>query len=228
MTDKEFDLLLKNSITKHFSEYIPESELDYTPHEFSAEFENKMAKLLGKPQKIKHTFSKKTVTIILVAIITACVAAFAIGANRNIFSKFFVKFFSDHSEIQPIYSENAPTDFSDKYEITMELSDFTLVDIYESVFNRTYRYEKEYYQLYFQQEIKEEYNPSVNTEGYEIEQVSINGFDGLYLDMYNQSSKSIVWDNGDYIFTLVIMGESGYEFSKDELIEIAESVQKVE
>ena len=42
MTEKEFDMLIKRAISEHIDDYIPESEIDYTPHKFSKEFENKM------------------------------------------------------------------------------------------------------------------------------------------------------------------------------------------
>ena len=35
MTEKEFDMLIKRAIAEHIDEYIPESEIDYTPHKFS-------------------------------------------------------------------------------------------------------------------------------------------------------------------------------------------------
>lgn len=54
-----------------------------------------------------------------------------------------------------------------------------------------------------------------------MEYISINGYDGFIIDLGNNEFL-ISWDNGDYIFEMI--GNIG----ENALIEIAETVQKVE
>ncbi len=46
--------------------------------------------------------------------------------------------------------------------------------------------------------------------------------------MYNQNGQIIIWDNGDYVLSILVFYDSEYNFGKDELINIVNSVQKVE
>ena len=58
MTIEEFDKIVGKVIKENIATYIPESELDYTPHEFSEEFKRKMDKLIesigNSPESIKE------------------------------------------------------------------------------------------------------------------------------------------------------------------------------
>ena len=46
--------------------------------------------------------------------------------------------------------------------------------------------------------------------------------------MYNQNGKILIWDNGDYVFSILISCNNEYNFGKNELINMANSVQNVE
>lgn len=61
-----------------------------------------------------------------------------------------------------------------------------------------------------------------------METVYIDGFDGYYIDMYNQNGKIVTWDNGDYILSILASYDNEIIFGKDELISLAESVEKAE
>lgn len=228
MTENEFELFIKQAITEHFDEYIPESEIDRTPHKFSKEFEDKMNKLMGKPMITKHLTFKRVLTYIMVAIITAVVVTFGVAAIREAFTKFITYIFGTHTEVISITDESAPLDFTDIYEISSDLSDFELVDFSENTFNREYVYENEHITIHFRQYIKEYYDISENTEGYDIEPININGMEGYYIDMHGINAEKITWDNGDYIISIFVFYDDMYKIGKSEMIEYAKSVKKTE
>lgn len=226
MTENEFELFIKQAITEHFDEYIPESEIDRTPHKFSKEFEDKMNKLMGKPMITKRLTFKRVLTYIMVAIITAVVVTFGVAAIREAFTKFITYIFDTHTGVISITDETAPLDFTDVYEISSDLSDFDLVDFSENEFNREYLYENEHITMYFRQYIKEYYDISENTEGYDMELININGMEGYYIDMYGINAEKITWDNGDYIISIFVFYDDMYKIGKSEMIEYAKSVKK--
>ena len=146
MTNKEFDDLIKQAITEHFDEYFLESEIDYTPHEFSPEFEKRMNKLIGSMGKIKHISRKKLITCIIAAIIAACAASMSVSAIREAFINFIMNVFDTHTDVQSVY-DDAPLDFSEKYEVTADMSDFELMSIKEYISHIEYTYENDFHFL---------------------------------------------------------------------------------
>ncbi len=217
MTNKEFDDLIKQAITEHFDEYFLESEIDYTPHEFSPEFEKRMNKLIGSMGKIKHISRKKLITCIIAAIIAACAASMSVSAIREAFINFIMNVFDTHTDVQSVY-DDAPLDFSEKYEVTADMSDFELMSIKEYISHIEYTYENEHCTLYFRQYIKEYYDIAVNTEGYEMETINVNDREGFYINMYRHNAKCITWDNGDYVFSIVTSYNNEYNLDKQMML----------
>ncbi len=228
MTEKEFDMLIKRAIAEHIDDYIPESEIDYTPHKFSKEFENKMNKLMGKPSHKRHITHKKMITYIVAAIVAASMITLSVGAVRETFIRFITSIFQTHTDVRSVTDNDAPIDFSDKYEITADMSEFKLMSKSEDVFTREYIYQNEHCTIIYNQYIKEYYDVTENTEGYDMEVIDVNGSEGYYIDLSDLYSKRIVWDNGDYVFSISVTYDEAYRFSRNELFEIADSVQKIE
>lgn len=136
--------------------------------------------------------------------------------------------FDTHTVVESVDDANAPLEFTDKYEITADMSDYELVDFSDYLSELEYIYKNENCTIYFTQYIKEFYRISVNTEGYDIESIYIDNCEGFCVNMYNQNGQIISWDNGDYVLSILVFYDSGYDFSRDKLIDIANSVQKVE
>lgn len=228
MTNNEFDDIIREAFRQNISKYIPKSDIDYTPHKFSPEFERKMNILMGKDNKnVKITF-KKLIIAVIAALLAVFIAAMSVSAVREAFFNFLMDIFNTHTVVEAVDDADAPLDFTDKYEITADMSDYELVDFAEDIFDRKYTYENENYTIYFTQYIKEYYHISVNTEGYDIETIYIDNCEGFYVNMYNQNGQIINWDNSDYIFSILVSCNSNYKFGKNELIDMANSVQKVE
>lgn len=228
MTNNEFDDIIREAFRQNISKYIPESDIDYTPHRFSPEFERKMNILMGKDSKnVKITFKKLFIAVIA-ALLAVFIVAMSVSAVREAFFNFLMDIFNTHTVVESVDDVDAPLEFTDKYEITADMPAYELVDFRESIFKREYTYKNENCTIYFKQNIKEYYHISVNTEGYDIEMIYINGCEGFYVNMYNQNSQIVSWDNGDYILSILVSCNSNYDFGQKRLIDMANSVQKVE
>lgn len=228
MTDLEFERYITSVIKEYGSNYIDEALIDNTPHRFSPEFKRKMDILMGKRNEKIRITPKRLLIAITAALLAVFILAMSVSAFREAFINFFMNIFDTHTVVQTVDEIDAPLDFVDKYEITVDMSDFELVDFFEDVFDREYTYENENCTIYFEQSIKEYYDVSVKTEGYDTETVYVNGYECIYVNMYNQNGQIIIWDNGDYVFSILVFNDNGYDFGKDGLINIANSVQKVE
>ncbi len=228
MTDLEFEQYITSVIKEYGANYIDEALIDNTPHKFSREFKRKMNILMGKRNEKIRITPKRLLIAITAALLAVFILAMSVSAVREAFINFFMNIFDTHTVVQSVDDTGAPLDFVDKYEIIADMSDFELVDLSEDIFDREYTYENEHCTIYFEQNIKAYYDISVNTEGYEIETVYVNGYECIYVNMYNQNGQIIIWDNGDYVFSILVFNDNGYDFDKDELINIANSVQKVE
>ena len=227
---------MNNNLYTAFEETAVERVITSVPqvpdHTFSKKFERKMKKLIkqgySKPAKHHKITPKRLFVCITAALIAAVIMIFSVGAVWNYFRNFFMEKFNTHTIVKSVENNNAPLDFSDIYEITTDMPNFELLDLSEDIFDREYIYINEHCTIQFTQSIKEYYKIAVNTDGYEMEEIIINGYDGFYVNMYNHYGKSVTWDNGDYILSIFVSYDTEYDFSKDELITLAESVQKVE
>ena len=228
MTELEFDMLIKRAIAEHIDEYFPETAINRTPHKFSRDFERKMNKLMGKPVISRHISPKKVITYVTVAIIAACIISISISAVREAFINFITNVFSTHTEVYSVSDDSDHLDFADIYEITSDMSDFELTDVSEDIFEREYTYQNEHCKIIYEQYIKKYYKAYENTEGYHMEKIFVNDFEGYYIDMSKINTKTIVWDNGDYVFAILAKYDDVYTIDKNSVIDIAKSVQKVE
>lgn len=228
MTDLEFEQYITSVIKEYGENYIDEALIDNTPHKFSREFERKMDILMGKSHKKIKITPKRLLIAVTAALLAVFIMAMSVSAVREAFINFFMNIFDTNTVVQSVEDMDAPLEFTDKYEIMTDMSNYEIVDFRELISKHAYTYKNENCTIYFTQYIKEYYDISINTEGYDIETIYINGCEGFYVDMYNQNGKIISWDNGDYVLSILIFCDSDYNFSKDELIHMANSVQKVE
>lgn len=228
MNDEKIDLLISAALKEYGGNYIDESILDNRPHDFSSEFQRKMNKLLNNNKSKMQITPKRILTAIIAALIAACIMGMSVSAIREAFLSFITSVFDTHTEVRSVENTEAPLDFKDKYKITADMSDYELLSYNEDFSDIEFVYEKEHCRIYFTQSIKKYYDVSVNTEGYEMETFYINGLEGYYIDMYNQNGKIVTWDNGEYILSILASYDNEIFFGKDELISLAEAVQRAE
>ena len=138
MTDLEFEQYLTSVIKEYGENYIDEALIDNTPHKFSREFERKMDILMGKSHKKIKITPKNLLIAVTAALLAIFIMAMSVSAVREAFINFFMNIFDTHSVVQSVEDMDAPLDFTDKYEITTDMSDYENVDIREFISEREY------------------------------------------------------------------------------------------
>ena len=183
---------------------------------------NKLIKRRNKPYyKIINTIGKRVACVAVVIIVVSSITVMSVDALRNAVADFFISIYETFSTVQSTKDNNAPSTIEDIYEITYNLTDFTLEYEDYTEYSRNTTYVRDDIIIDYKQYTKEMYDENINTENAEITFIDINGYEAIYfIDNHNYSN--IVWDNGDYIITLFS------NVGKDALIDIAKSVQKVE
>ncbi len=221
MADEKFKRAIFEALTREYDSMIPQA----SEHTFSPGFERKMQKLISRREKpyyiVINTVGKRAACIILAAIIVFTMTVMNVEALRNAFRDFFVNIFEKFSIVQSADKDNVPETIEDIYEITYDLCGFTKEVWVDTDLDRRTRYIKDGYCVRFNQAVKSFFDERINTEDAAISTITINGHEAMYY-CDNHNYDTIIWDNGDYIFTL------SANIGKDKLIEIAKTVQKVE
>lgn len=192
---------------------------------FSAEFEQKMRKLINREKKpyyyLINTVGKRVACIILAALITLTSVTFGVKAIREAVIDFFVETFEKFSIVgfkdedipennKTIETYYAPTYIPEGYEIKMD-EKFNLY--------RSSNYESNTGYIYFTQQLNDIDDSYIDTEQSQYENIMINGYKGIIV--LKSASCTIYWNDNKYNF-LITMENS---WTKEEAIRIAESVK---
>lgn len=228
MNEKKFDKMLKSALKENGDELIEVKEEWNEPHEFSPMFEEKMNNLIRQRKKPAFRVSRR---FLQPAAAVACVfavlffspnALFTTDANVSTIANIVVLSYDDHSDLTAVDVENAPQTIKDIYEITYDLSDYTLDYNYDDDRIHDISYTKGDSWIDFSQYTKNFVrNLHINTEDAVITTTTINDNEAIFF-MDRNGNYWHIWDNGDYIFILYA------KTNKEIAIKIAESVQKVE
>ena len=164
---------------------------------------------------------------IKLAVLVAVTALFITGAGMYIthyVGGLMAKQYDDHSDGFALDWENAPRTLEKSYRINYDLSDYDMEIVCDDEYQYWEYYSKQepsYQYINFSCDVKEGFqNARLNTEGSEIERISINGYDGIYY-VTPDGGNCLIWDNGEYILQLFfnIEYETGFE--------IAESISEI-
>ena len=201
-------------------------DADENEHVFSSDFERKMQKLIKRRKKpyykIINTLGKRVACIAVIVLVASSVTVLSVDALRNAVADFFVSIYEKFSTVQSVDEDKpAPTTIEDIYAITYNLDGYKVVFENNNEFSRDITYVNSDIIIEFSQYTKDMYNKNVNTEDAEISTTEINGTEAIiFLDNHNYYN--IILNSDDYVFDI------GSNIGKDALIDIAESVQKVE
>ena len=220
MQNSKFKKALAEALISEYEMSVPQMN----EHIFSKEFEKKMKKLIGRRQKPYYKLINrawKRAACFVIAIIMSTAIVMQAEAIRNLFKDFFVYIYDKFSIVKSIDNDNSPEIIENIYAITYELHDYEI--IYEDYddYRRNITYKNEDLVIDYFQYVKFAYDVHLNTENADIETLLINGTEMIYFKD-NHEYNHLIWDNGDYIISI------SSNISKNLLIEIAESVQKVE
>lgn len=216
---KALDIIAKEQAT----EFPSAEECAYVT--FSAEFENKMQKLIKRQSKpyyyLINTVGKRVACIVIAALITLSSITFGVKAIREAVIEFIVETFEkfsivgfDEEDTQDnnnfIETYYAPTYIPDGYELKIDEKLLT----YQSI-----RYESKNNYILFRQNLLHTKATYLDTEDASYEEVSVLGKKAFYT--VKEKIALLYWNDSKY--SLLIQTESDLE--KEELIKIAESIK---
>lgn len=220
MQNSKFKMALAEALIPEYEASIPQME----EHIFSKKFERKMKKLINRRRKSYYKLINKTwkrAVCAVTAVAVSMTIAMQVEAVRSLFKDFFAYIYEKFSVLQSVDSTNAPETIEDVYVITYDLSGYTIDYEEYDDYSRNIAYVKDDVIIDYYQVVKYKYDLLWNTEDTNMEKILIGDFEAVYF-YDNHNFETIVWDDGEYIFTI------GSNVGKNALIDIAKSVKKVE
>lgn len=166
-----------------------------------------------KPLSIRKQILFAAIIIVLLAFVTGGVKAFFSNSFRG-------TVYNDNTYIFAFDDSDSPTIIEEEYMLSVIPEGYELYGVSSASITRSVVYKNASSQeLIFDQTVKSEYDSHVNTEGYKIEEIDINGCDGIYIEFRyeNFTDTLVIWNSNDYI--LMLCGN----FAKNELIDLAKS-----
>ena len=176
-----------------------------------------------KPIPLKRRLLIAAIIIITMAVLTGGITVI----TRNL-GMFKIKQYDIYSMMTIDGEEDGPIEFTDKYRLVMDFSQYAkdVIGDIEYLYAVHYRNKTNERQIIFSQTTKNAFGVArLNTENAitypELIEIGDNK-KGLYFETYKHD-KVLFWDMGDSIIEIV-----AYGFSENELIELSQLVQKVE
>ncbi|WP_377071510.1 DUF4367 domain-containing protein [Ruminococcus bicirculans (ex Wegman et al. 2014)] len=201
----------------------------YENYEFSEDYLNKKEKLIKNQSRIYYPLIKTTGRRIASAVIAAAimgtttVAAYA--PARNAVKNFFLRIFNDHSVVSVQYDSEDIGDHKSRIEkrYSITVPDGFVLDESESVSTDShirlcYYSEDRSKSIYFDQYTADSYFSYYDNERGNFKSSS-DKFGNEFMLYINDDFINILWDNGEYIFSL-----SG-DISESEIMDIYYSVK---
>lgn len=252
-----FDRLLALSFEEYGEYFIDESEIDITPHIFSAEFEHKMELLLNGRTHTKIKITPKIAVSLFIAAVLATMSATAtVSAVEERMSQIRLSemYGGRFTVLQIERPEQSERDYGSGYFLHENDYGFELI-LHEDTtqqsdlpFYASYRrslYENEYAVL----EIWEDAPVSnleetvINKDGNEL--IKINGNDVYFVNYANievpsddtydisyyypeNSGMTLVWDDEGHFVELSIKNKDNGNYDKNDIINLFNFVYKVE
>lgn len=140
MTKEEFINILRDAASEEFAEFSP-NESDYT-YRFSERFERRMDRLVRAESRstwrLIHTKPKRLILIATAVAVAMLLVACTVPEIRESVAGFFIRMFSDHSEITS--SETIRQSIEQRYELVPVPEGFSVLErrIYKNVYEIDY------------------------------------------------------------------------------------------
>ena len=187
-------------------------------HNFSPEYEKRMKKIRRMYTSSRSTFSKRSLALVA----CLCCCFFVLFFTASAFGGYFVDWISNITDKGTNIRFDIPEDRDVPYKIEKEYVLHEIPEGFEpeyedvktNVIDRIFRDDRERY-ISFTQYCYRGFSGNFNTESAVTEELSVNGERGFYIESIH--SKLIVWENGEYIFVIIVPKE----FTKDELLDLA-------
>lgn len=201
----------------------------YSYYEFSEDYLNKKEKLIKNQSRIYYPLIKTTgrriASAIIVAAIMGTTTVAAYAPARNAVRNFFLRIFNDHTVVSVQHDSKDIGDHKSRIEkqYSITVPNGFVLDESESVSTDNY-IELCYYSddkkksIYFDQYTADSYSSYYDNERGHFK-FSSDKFGNEFMIYTNDDFINILWDNGEYIFSL-----SG-EISESEIMDIYYSVK---
>lgn len=222
MYEDNFRKALFDALTPEYEKILHDASDD---HVFSPKFERKMYKLVKRRNKpyynLINTLGKRIACIAVIIFVASSVTVLSVKALREAVANFFIDIYEKFSTVQSVDDTDVPVTIEEVYGITSGLDNFKIVYEESGTTWRGITYVNDNQVVNYSQYTLEGYKMNINTEETETFTVDINGIEAIcYFD--NNDYWNVIWNNGTYIIKI------STNISKDALIDMAESVQKVE
>lgn len=187
--------------------------------------EKKILKLIKNYNKTYYkyinTASKKVSIFIVVLVLTFSTSLITVESFRTEFTEFIVQTYEKFSLIFLADSddENAPAIIEEYYAPTWIPDGFEVEFEEKSIFDNIIYFSNQESTIYYSQTIQDSTGYMFDTENVIVENLSINGCEAIYIVNENSDSKTIIFSNDMYIFSVCA------NVSKDDLVRIASSIQ---
>ena len=220
------DTLLYDALEIYNNEWVTSEEFSKEKFETSEKFNKKMQKMIKSRSNIYY---KATLTglrraiCVIAAILTLMLSTLSVGAVREAIGDFFVKVFSTHDDISYNEQIDKPKSYHETIEKIYELGyvpdGYELVDYSADTNNVSYMYFLDDKAIMFMQSTKSAYTVNVDNEN---SVKSIETYDNQEYMIYSSTNSPdivLIWDNGEYIFSLT------GNLNKSEAIELCKSLK---
>ena len=164
-----------------------------------------------RPLSIRKQILIAAIIIVSLAFITGCVIAFISNSFRG-------TVYNDNTYLFALDIGDSPTVIEEEYTLSVIPDGYELYESSSSSINKFTVYRNnDNKELVFGQTVKSKYNSHINTEGYDIEEIFVNGCDAIYVEYQRETGidSLVVWNNDEYILEL------HGNFAKEELIDLA-------
>lgn len=157
---------------------------------------------------------------LLVAMLVIILMAFLVGwVVVFVSEKFHGTVYHDYTLLNAVDIENCPQTIEYKYALAVVPDGFEMTEITSSPFSvyTLYKNKKTGQEITLWQDIKTDFRPHLNTEHHQIEEITVNGKLGLYIDFSIEGNNrtALILDNGDYILCI------SADFNKSETLNLA-------
>lgn len=202
-------------------------------HKFSRRFERRMKKLISQVNTLQYTPVrarmplKKALAIAAIIVLASTLLVGATIAGYKLWESFYVRDYSDFSTLYISQIEGAPKTLEEKYDIGADMSGYVRTVTFENEYMFCVDYTVSDTDKWFSFEqttrgISEQ--TWLDTEDAIVmpREVTVSGYKGFFCqDKYG--ARVLVWDTGDYI-----LSAGGNPISEEELMRLAESVQRID
>jgi hypothetical protein len=204
MDDKLFKQALNEALTLQYSSML-DIDMSHLTHEFSRAYiksRDRLIKLRSRSYyKMISTAGRRVACIIAAFIIATFTTIFSVEALRTAFMDFIMNIFPTHTVFQSANLADAPETIENIYMITYDMSGFEVGFEDYSEHNRITQYVNfdEMLMVSFEQSVKHNWEPHINTEDANKEEINIGGIIVIYF-LNNIGYNVYIWETEEYIF----------------------------